>query len=210
MRRAEPPPLPSLCLAPWPPRPPDMLPRRLMGINELCESLLLRLRVDEPPPGKLLEELPPPLLVSSRLEPLLVLVRFPNELLDRLRVNLRFWALAAPGVRPVRRAGMWSAEETREMIPADSYESVDSFLRSSLQLLDNCWVVDICCIMFRRIDEDKPLPCTPPRRPRALFMRLTLLSRLFIICLRRKGLLDELLKSMGAASKIPLLELLSL
>lgn len=137
IRLAEPPPLPSLCLAPWPPRPPDMLPRRLTGMSELAESLLPRLLVEEPPPGRLRVEPPPPDLVSSRLEPLLVLVRFPNELLDRLRVNLRFCALAAPAVRLVRREGMWSAEETRAMIPADSYESEDFFLCSSLQLLDN-------------------------------------------------------------------------
>lgn len=65
--------------------------------------------------------------------------------------------------------------------------------------------------MFLRIEEDRPLPpAIPPRRPRALFIRLTLLSRLFIICLRRKGLTEDELKSIGAASKIPLLEVLLL
>lgn len=105
---------PSLCFAPL---KFDELPRRLIGMSELDESWLPRLRVEEPIPFRLRVE-PPPDFVSSRRSPLLV--RFPNELLDLLRVTLRFWALAAPAVRLDRREVIWSAEETLEMIPADS------------------------------------------------------------------------------------------
>lgn len=95
--------LPSLCFAPWPPR--DVRLPRLTGMNDPVESLLVKLIVEEVVPdltGKLLMEFPLPGLF-------LAFVRFPKELaewLDRLRVNLRFLALAAPAVRLVRREGM--------------------------------------------------------------------------------------------------------
>lgn len=61
------------------------------------------------------------------------------------------------------------------------------------------------------MEEDRPLPpAIPPMRPRTLFMRLTLLSRLLIICLRSNGLFEDALKSYGAASKTLLLEVLLL
>jgi len=56
-------------------------------------------------------------------------------------------------------------------------------------------------IMDCRTDDDKPLP-RPTRRPRMPLLGLTLLSRLLIICWRRKGFEDVELKSQGAASRM--------
>jgi len=78
--------------------------------------------VEEPPPPRptrLLVELIPPILLRSRFGPFLLLVKFPKEVLDRLRVILLFWDFAAPAVRLRRRAGMLSDEACLEMIPAD-------------------------------------------------------------------------------------------
>lgn len=52
--------------------------------------------------------------------------------------------------------------------------------------------------------DDKPLP-RPVRRPRMLLLGLTLLSRVLIICRRRKGFVDVELKSRGEASRMLLL-----
>lgn len=201
---------PSLCLAPCPPRPLAPLPRALTGTKDPVESLLPRLRAEPPPPnlpGRLLAEFPVSTFLRSRFEPPLVFAKLLNEpleeLLDRVSWNLRFWAFAAPAERLVRRKGIWSKEACRERIPADSKFA----LWNSLQLFETRSSDAICFIMFARTAVDKPLPAIP--RPRIALWRLTLLSRLFIICLRRNGFDDEP-KSIGVTSRISLLMLLML